>query len=103
MNRKHIFLAMFRALDCLYDESPSKPLGDFLSEANPYLFKDRCSADPAVLAEFSACMDGDNISAADAYSKVKEYLAGKELDEKFAEISMEEWERLCQIIENEER
>ncbi len=48
MTRKNIYIAMYRALDCLYDESPNEELGEYLSEANPYLFKDMQSDDPAI-------------------------------------------------------
>lgn len=44
---------MFRALDCLYDEEPADELGEFLGDANPYLFEDHSSADPALEDEFN--------------------------------------------------
>ena len=56
-DKKNVFIAMYRALDCLFDETQREDLGNYLSEANPYLFTDRKSADPAVYAGFSNCYD----------------------------------------------
>ena len=103
MNRKYIFIAMFRALDCLYDEKPSKELGEFLSEANPYLFKDRHSADPAVIEEFNQYVDahieemGDTVK--DAYQMVAVYLKDKGFSNIFSDISFGSEEKKSKKLE----
>ncbi len=102
MTQKNIYVAMYRALDCLYNESPNEELGEYLSEANPYLFKDRQSADPAIESEFDEFVDGD-ISPFKAYECVSEYLAQEtNFSTLFSDISLEERKDLCAIVEEEE-
>ena len=52
MNRLELYRMIFYALDAQWDESENRELGDFLSRANPFLFADEGSADPAVYADF---------------------------------------------------
>lgn len=74
------FVNMFMALDAYWDESGDETLGGYLSEANPYLFKDRGSADPAVWTEFEAAFlkrfPTGYASVEDAHRFVRDYLAG---------------------------
>ncbi len=107
MNKKLTFIAMFRALDCLYEESPNETMREFLSDANPYIFTDRESADPAVGAEFAEMWirSGlpEDISAIDAYSFVQDYLQScTPLAAVFDDISLSEWRDLCDIVIEEE-
>lgn len=107
MKTKLIFVAMYRALDCLYDEHPSEELRMYLSDANPYIFADRSSADPTVAAEFidyvKTSYNGDEFDVDFAYDIVKNYLLTKPtLHDSFIKISLGEWKSLCKIIQNEE-
>ena len=112
MTKKIVFIAMYRALDCLFDETQREDLGNYLSEANPYLFTDRKSADPAVYAGFSNCYDkyftDDDITSEKSYSFVRKYLLSEHLSyygnfaPLFDDISLEEWTELCSIIKGEE-
>lgn len=112
MTQNLVFIAMYRALDCLYDETKREDLRDYLSDANPYLFADRKSADPAVYAEFcnylSENSPKNDYSPEESYSLVRQYLSSECLSyygnfiSAFDDISMEEWLNLCNIIENEE-
>lgn len=75
-----VFVNMFQALNALWDECRDETLAGFLSEANPFLFKDKGSADPAIWSEFRTAFeerfpDGcQNLD--DAYSFVQSYLHG---------------------------
>lgn len=107
MNKKLTFIAMFRALDCLYEESPNETMREYLSDANPYIFTDRNSADPAVGAEFANkwISSGlpEDISAIDAYSFVQDYLQSyTPFSAVFDDISLSEWCDLCDIVIEEE-
>lgn len=108
MNRKFLHIAMYRAMDCLYDEKPSKKLLQFLTEANPYLYKERTTADPAIQADFNNSMEKQNIgSEVDeeiAYFAVKKFLAeqNKNFAKMFEQISLDEWKKLCEIVSTEE-
>lgn len=46
------FVNMFLALDALWDECHDDTLAGYLSEASPFLFEGKGSADPAIWAEF---------------------------------------------------
>ncbi len=101
MTKDQIYIAMFRAMDCLYDEAPDEELGKYLSEANPYLFKDRQAADPAIEQEFYEFIDKD-MDSAEAYNRVKEYLSMKtNFVTIFSDITLEEWKNLCDMIVEE--
>ena len=112
MTKKLVFIAMYRALDCLFDETQREDLGNYLSEANPYLFTDRKSADPAVFDGFSNYFDkfyiNNNITVEESYTFVRKYLSSEHLSyygdfvQTFEDISLEEWIELCAIVAGEE-
>lgn len=52
MNKFELYCMIFYALDAQWEESENQELGEFLSRANPFLFADEGSADPAVYADF---------------------------------------------------
>ena len=117
---------MFRALDCLFDEMKNPPeiLDVFLTDANPYIWADHTTADPAVQADFDKSMDRQNIGAqvdeATAYNAVKIFLAEQNFQfaewfedvshdkqhpffvELFEDISLDEWKELCALVTEEE-
>lgn len=47
------FMAMYYALEAATDEYPDQGLKTFVQDCDPFVWKDRLSADPAVWAEFS--------------------------------------------------
>ena len=120
MKRKYLHIAMYRAMDSVYDEleNPPEILSTFLSDANTYIFDDHTTADPAIQADFDKSMDKQNIGVevdeATAYNAVKNFLAeqyfqfvecfgdGNENNltfaEQFAKISLDEWKALCDIV-----
>lgn len=87
-------------------------LGNYLSEANPYIYTDRKSADPAVFAAFShyynSLYANDYITVEEAYSFIRKYLYSENLSYYgnfapiFDDISLEEWTELCGIVADEE-
>ena len=105
MTKQQVFIAMFRALDCLNDESSSEELRDYLSDANPYLFDDRGSVDPSIEADFFASLgsaEAEDLSPEALYKHVQQYLNDKTpFGDRFADITLEEWSALCAIIVQE--
>ncbi len=98
MNQTNIYIAMFRALDCLYDETKNEELGEYLSAANPYLFKDRMPADKGIWEDFAKIIDSE-ITSENAYNAVKEYLQTfTNFATLFEDITIEEWQDLCDIV-----
>ena len=87
-------------------------MGNYLSEANPYLFTDRKSADPAVFDAFSHYFDNlyanDDVTVEEGYSFIRKYLNSENLSYYgtftpiFDDISLEEWTELCSIVADEE-
>lgn len=72
------YVNLFLALDALWDECHDDTLAGYLSEANPFLFKDGGSADPAIWSEFSAAFSErfplGEASLKDAHDFVFKYL-----------------------------
>ena len=68
------YVTMFYALDAAYDNNNSSELGQFLSAANPVLFKGEGSADIAVYEGFRVDYP-DDAEEAEALSFVRDYLA----------------------------
>lgn len=124
MKRKYLHIAMYRAMDCLFDEQeqPTEVLSRFLDDSNPYIWKNRCTADLAVQADFDRSMDKQNIGAevdeVTAYNAVKNFLAEQypqfvewfgngnkntpTFVELFEDISLDEWKKLCALVTAEE-
>ena len=124
MKRKYLHIAMYRALDSVYDEleNPPEILSTFLSDVNTYIFDDHTTADPAIQADFDKSMDkqniGEEIDAATAYNAVKNFLAEQypkfvewfgddngnnpTFAELFEEISLDEWKGLCDTVTEKE-
>lgn len=106
MTGHRTFIAMFRALDCLNDEKPNDKLQEFLSDANVYLFRDRNAAVKDIQDEFVKYFNknayNEVVSIDDAYKVVATYLyQNYSFGKIFTEISLEEWEMLCGIINDE--
>lgn len=77
------FVAMYQALDAAFDEHPtSERLRTFASEANPFLWKGKGSADPAVYAEFEQAWEkefGDReVKAPEARQFVRGHLKAQD-------------------------
>lgn len=114
MNKNDIYIAMYRAMDCLYWEAPKEGLLRFVSEANPYLWTNGRSADPWVQHSFDLLFEAKygerQLSYQEAYDFVCEYLVkmtqkeevyraeSTDLCEVFRGITLPEWIELCKII-----
>ena len=92
-----LFSLIYFALDAQYDEQKTKDeeLGQFLSEINPFLWKEESSADPAYFVEFQQFMKDKQIGDDYGYALALEYLMTEKFDEVipkyFSQISQEEW------------
>lgn len=89
-----VFTLMFFALDDQYDRTPSEELGDYLSGANPFLFKDIGSADPDVYESFKKKFITSGLDASKSYEFVKGYIADLGLPkvaEAFDQMRREDW------------
>lgn len=73
------FMAMYYALEAATDEYPDQGLKTLVQDCDPFVWKDRLSADPAVWVEFSgACsrLRGDDpMTAEEARSFCRDWLA----------------------------
>ena len=71
------FVAVYYALDAAYDNNHDKILREYLSNANPFQFKDGRSADPATYSEFRSFYEGrigSQSNQENSLSCVHEYL-----------------------------
>ena len=110
MKPTEVFIAMFRAMDCLYwEDTTNEELREFCSDADPYIFKGRYSAIPSVenefLREVKKKFPSEEMTAEEAYEATCYYL--QTCTPFYAlfkrEITMGEWKDLCTIIIKEER
>ena len=73
------FMAMYYALEAATDEYPDQGLTTLVQDCDPFVWKDRLSADPAVWTEFSgACskLHGDApMTAEEAHAFCRGWLA----------------------------
>lgn len=73
MNKFELFCMIFYVLDAEWDETKDMQLGEYLSAANPFLFDDIGSADPAVYADFCATVT-EPIRIEDSYDIACNYV-----------------------------
>lgn len=75
------FIAMYYALEAATDKFPDHKLGTFVQDCNPFVWKDRGSADPAVYTEFSEAYSRNcgetGASAEESRSFCREWLRGQ--------------------------
>ena len=101
MSRFELFTMIFYALDASWDDMHNEELGQFLSDANPFLFEDAGSADPAVFTLFCQGLPeqidvSDSYDMASAYIKSLDNIAIKNAWEK---IDPHEWEEgVCRYL-----
>ena len=94
MKQFELFTMIFYALDAVWNDTKDYELGQFLSGANPFLFLDIGSADPAVYADFQT-KTPESVEIKESYDVAVEYLKTLKNDnfvDAFLSISKEEWE-----------
>ncbi|MBR4467668.1 MAG: hypothetical protein IKS34_05125 [Clostridia bacterium] len=93
MNKFELFTMIFYVLDAAWDESHNEQLGDYLSGANPFLFDDTGSADPAVFTSFCENVP-DTITLENSYSIARNYilqLKNPAIIDAFSKVPLQEW------------
>ena len=83
MNKFELFCMIFFALDADWDETKDSTIGEYLSSANPFLFEDTGSADPAVFDQFCnnvpdnivVCLNENSFYATDCIGENMEYVS----------------------------
>lgn len=93
INKFELFCMIYYVLDIAWDKSKNMKLERFLTGANPFLFKDLSSADPAVYGDF--CEKIPNIiMIKNSYSVAKDYvesLNNTDVYLSFLAVDEEEW------------
>lgn len=93
MNKFELFCMIFYVLDADWDDTKDAVVGEQLSGANPFLFDDSGSADPAVFAHFCTVIDRD-ITEKNSYSLAVKYieeLNDKNITKAFYSLGEETW------------
>ena len=93
MTQFELYSLIFYALDAAWDENQDDELGEFLSAANPFRFKDTGSADPSVYEDFCTKTDS-TIPVTESYIAAKNYIEslGKaSLVSAFSTINESDW------------
>ncbi|MDO4961455.1 MAG: hypothetical protein Q4E57_06335 [Eubacteriales bacterium] len=105
MNIQILFIAIYRALECLEEETGNAEISAYLDKANPYVFKDRKSADPVIFNEFVKWIEEKKIHLTldNSYETARKYISeNTSFIEIFNDIDSEEWHDLIDIIKDEE-
>ena len=93
MNKFELYCMIFYVLDEEWDESNNPQLGAFLSGANPFLFADIGSADPAIYTHFCETVTSQ-ITIENSHEMAARYiavLANESVSKAFASIDEAEW------------
>lgn len=93
MTKFELFCMLYYVIDAYYDQNKNEVLRQFLSDANPFLFEDSGSADPAVFEEFSTCVK-EPITTENSYTIALNYLNNlnkMELLKAFTSIDETDW------------
>ncbi|MCD8316376.1 MAG: hypothetical protein LUB61_03090 [Eggerthellaceae bacterium] len=72
-----VYVAMFYALEAAFHRNKDEELEQYVSDSNPFLWKDGGSADPAVYVGFAEAFDkafGDSAYEKDSLKFVRNYL-----------------------------
>ena len=85
INCHDAFIAMYYSLDAAYDDARFAKEGvlSFLTDADPFIWKDRMSADPVVYSEFRSTFEGVFGSGTAEAEPVRSF-CGKWLDDQIA-------------------
>ncbi len=92
-----LFCLIFYALDAVWDDSHDKKLGEYLSDANPFLWAEKVSADPAVYDDFCKYIPQERIAIEESYDFARGYINVlparyvKAVRNAFAVITKEKW------------
>lgn len=93
MNRFELFCMIFYALDASWIDSRSEAVGNYLSDANPFLFADNGSAVPEIYDHFCNIIQED-ITTENSYDLAVKYidtLDDKDISEAFHQINQDDW------------
>ncbi len=93
MTQFELFCMVFYVLDAAYDQDPDEDLRKYLSDANPFLFEDIGSADPATYADFCSVVP-NTISKEESYTIASQYVEKLQISalaKAFSSVSEIEW------------
>lgn len=94
MNKFELFCLIFFALDAQWDNAQNEALGNYLSDAKPFLWADIASADPECYDTFCKIVKDNNIALKDSYNVAKNYiekLAKSAVTEAFLKTDETQW------------
>ena len=94
MNKFELFCLIFYALDKQWEETNNQELGKFLSNANPFLFKEICSAVADCYENFCEIITDDIVKIEESYKTAKFYiekLGIADVVHAFSKTSETEW------------
>lgn len=95
MNKFELFCMIYLALDADWNETENEELGQFLSGANPFLFEEVTSADPAVYEDYCKVIENFNINIENSYKTAQEYIGYLDIpavSKSFASLKKEQWD-----------
>ena len=104
MKKFELFIVIYEFLKSYKEKNKTEELfNHFLYDANPYVWKECISADPALYKEFEQYIGKKTISLDNSFDIAKEYIYSledeyydlAEMKKAFNSISKDEWMNLC--------
>lgn len=94
ITRFDLFCMIYYLLELCYDDNNEEVLGEYLSDANPFIFVDEESADPAIYNEFSET-NPEMINLSESYEIAIRYIKNLSLGNSTnlaLSMSQDEWD-----------
>lgn len=100
MNKFELFSMIYFALEAYYEDEvkTNENLRIVLSDMNPFVWQENCSADPAMYNEFCGFLGDRRITLENSLDMAKEYVKTIEfvdVTEAFKDMTDQEWIPAC--------
>ena len=103
MNKYELYCAIFHVIDAKWEETKNDGLREWLSDMNPYIWKECTSADPATYAMYEKWIGKKNITLENSYDIAKEYIYSinddyydlEEIRKVINSVNRDKWIEMC--------
>lgn len=94
MEKFDLFCIIYLALDADFDETHDKELGNYLMDADPFLFKEKTSAVKDVYEVFSSFIGDREVTTDNSFDLAKGYIKSLNIpaaEKSFSGLEREQW------------
>lgn len=106
MNKYELFCMIYHVIDAKWEETKNDGLREWLSDMNPYIWKERTSADPTIYVEYDKWIGKKEITLKNSYDIAREYVCSlngeyynfEEIKKAFDSVNRGKWIKECEIF-----